>query len=351
VPVFLLGLVVASLLLDILPARTGETPPDPAGTSAAGEDAMRELRHTALTVAFLSGIGITVRIGFAVFGAAVSLLALCAAVRGPQNLVSRAGVFGWAALAVAASMVPWMARGVVMSGYPVFPCSVGGMPVDWRLPAGTVHEIAAGMKSWSRVPGDWTGSLRPGWRWVWPWVSRLCRTFPFELRVPLSLAALSSALLVLGRRQRPSPTIWQWLLLLAPLASVAFWFCTAPEPRVAGSAFWVLGLTPLTLYLLSCNASVVRSVVLIFSVVLMAQNVNPIAFLHCWQRDPDPAKSVPLQTRTTNSGLTVHVPVEGDQCWSAPLPCAPRFDPNLRLRTRGDMSKGFTVGGAAGAGR
>ena len=33
---------------------------------------------------------------------------------------------------------------------------------------------------------------------------------------------------------------------------------------------------------------------------------------------------------TTDSGLTVNVPVAGDQAWAAPLPSTPYADPGLR---------------------
>jgi hypothetical protein len=35
------------------------------------------------------------------------------------------------------------------------------------------------------------------------------------------------------------------------------------------------------------------------------------------------------QIAVTNSGLSVSLPVKGDQCWGAQLPCTPYFYPNL----------------------
>ncbi|MGH9418878.1 MAG: hypothetical protein ACRD3J_02800, partial [Thermoanaerobaculia bacterium] len=56
--------------------------------------------------------------------------------------------------------------------------------------------------------------------------------------------------------------------------------------------------------------------------------------------------SSPVITRETASGLTVYVPVSGEQCWNAPLPCTPYFSANLALRVKGDMSSGFVNQGA-----
>jgi hypothetical protein len=45
----------------------------------------------------------------------------------------------------------------------------------------------------------------------------------------------------------------------------------------------------------------------------------------------------------TKSGLTLFVPDKGDQCWDTHLTCAPYPDPNLRLRTNGNIAEGFAV--------
>jgi hypothetical protein len=47
----------------------------------------------------------------------------------------------------------------------------------------------------------------------------------------------------------------------------------------------------------------------------------------------------------TDSGLVVHVPKDSteDQCWDAPLPCAPSADRRLRLRRPGDLGSGFVI--------
>ena len=37
-------------------------------------------------------------------------------------------------------VVGWLARQAILSGYPFFPATVGGLPVDWRVPASVVRE-------------------------------------------------------------------------------------------------------------------------------------------------------------------------------------------------------------------
>jgi hypothetical protein len=43
----------------------------------------------------------------------------------------------------------------------------------------------------------------------------------------------------------------------------------------------------------------------------------------------------------TRSGLEVRVPVKGDQCWDAPLPCTPYFNNELELRKKENLQSGF----------
>jgi hypothetical protein len=45
----------------------------------------------------------------------------------------------------------------------------------------------------------------------------------------------------------------------------------------------------------------------------------------------------------TRSGLVVHVPRAGEQCWDAPLPCTPYPHESLALRLPGDIGAGFEV--------
>jgi hypothetical protein len=53
--------------------------------------------------------------------------------------------------------------------------------------------------------------------------------------------------------------------------------------------------------------------------------------------------SVELKIFETNSGLNIFVPEKGDQCWDAPLPCAPSPNADLRLRREGGIRYGFKI--------
>jgi hypothetical protein len=43
-------------------------------------------------------------------------------------------------------------------------------------------------------------------------------------------------------------------------------------------------------------------------------------------------REVRVVQRETIEGVEIYTPAEGDQCWSAPLPCTPYFNRDLRVR-------------------
>jgi len=54
-----------------------------------------------------------------------------------------------------------------------------------------------------------------------------------------------------------------------------------------------------------------------------------------------PIREIETYEFTADSGLILQVPVEGDECWDAPLPCTPYPNPELQLRQDNDLGSGF----------
>ena len=99
-----------------------------------------------------------------------------------------------------------MGRGVVLSGYPLFPTSVAGFPVEWRVPA----EHADGEFAFIRHSGRASTQNLPvvagevgfgGWfpRWT-----RHALDEPFEVLIPVTLALLGLFAFFLLRRRGSS---------------------------------------------------------------------------------------------------------------------------------------------------
>jgi hypothetical protein len=48
--------------------------------------------------------------------------------------------------------IGWAAQQAILTGYPFFPLTVAGLPVNWRVPAGTVHSFNQAIAAFARHP-------------------------------------------------------------------------------------------------------------------------------------------------------------------------------------------------------
>ena len=146
-----------------------------------------------------------------------------------------------AAVGVFAALV--MARGVVLSGYPFFPASFGGFPVEWRVPAEhadaelayIVHSGRGSTQNFPVVAGE---AGLSAWFPRWHVLDN-----PYDIAVPFGVTMLAASALLAKRRSARSSSSGHnagWWLLLPILVSVVAWFGTAPEPRYAVPYFWAL---------------------------------------------------------------------------------------------------------------
>jgi hypothetical protein len=199
-----------------------------------------------------------------------------------------------------------------------------------------------------------------------PWVARLASSREMlRLTYPLALSLLfCSVAQLLSRRSRirygeSNLTGLAWAILSLPVSGILFWFFTAPDPRYAHALFWLL---------LLCSVIVLLSVLQVYlrgplflvavAIVFILGNLHFVGYvvtdyrsiLNISRSGWYPVPTVPMIERTTDSGLVVLTPGEGeaqssdqDLSWDAPLPSTPYFNPRLRLRDPGTLARGFTV--------
>lgn len=243
-----------------------------------------------------------------------------------------------------ALIVAWLARGIILSGYPLYPADILGMPVEWRIPRPLVVDQGNWIASWARTPGSHWSEVLGNAEWVYPWIVRNYT----ELRLPLIGAAIGALLGVVSslrfRILDPRP-----ILYMAPwLAGVVFWLVSAPDPRFALGPIWITYAAALSFGLRAASrdprgAFAARLAVplgvglLVFGMPLrtMAEKLLIPA-----------APAIPeIETSiyTTASGLQVLRPVGSDMCWGAPLPCTPYPRASLRARRVGDLGSGFVL--------
>ena len=331
-----------------------------------GDGADDEERRAALLVVVLLGaVGFTVKLSFAVQGALATVVgAVLYARSGPDGRRRLRRAVAVAAVCWGAVVIPWAVRGVVLSGYPAYPCPLGGLNVEWRIPRSEAVHMSRIITGWARQPGPGWRDSRGTWKWVLPWfVQRIAGTsegWAYVLGPFAIVAALCTFHLVSWLVDRHwFPLDWRRSLVLVPWAVGAiYWVVMAPAPHFAASTFFVMaaGVAVLTVERFRVALSTVAlriiccwgvSLSCMVALVLLAHYLfhNGLFVGPGSDKGFHPAPAPEVKARTTESGLVVYVPKNesSHQCWDAPLPCTPYFNPRLRLRKPGNLASGFAA--------
>lgn len=326
-PPLILGLVVSIVLLQLFEQ----------------DDRPRQKQDLALLIV-LAAAGLIGKLSFAVFGGMAAGVALVWLARVDwRDLLRPVLIAGGVALVLVGV---WMWRGVILSGYPLYPATVAAFDVDWRMSCEVAQTEADWVYAWARQPFTPIEELTAT-NWLFDWLVRTLRR-DMEVVTPLLVLAISAVWRV-RLQQRLSAT---WAYVLVPLAALVFWFFAAPDPRFAGSAIWLLayGVAALTLADYGrAHPQVVQAVALML-VILLSYETRETFLTYL----PENGSAFHAQTEaavvpfTTDSGLTVFVPdttqrADEDRCYHAALPCTPFRNPDLQLRNPDDMSAGFRV--------
>jgi hypothetical protein len=334
-PATIACLVAAGIVFDALRPRKGD-----------GEQNTETPRIAVATSLF--ALAVTFKLSTIVF----ALLALCLAFRGIWRMswyLPKRRVYVAGALALSlAILLPWCARGIILSGYPFFPATALGVPFDWKTPPSAANWYAAGVHSWGRIP-DAPLAETQGLAWLGVWLSRAIRNrASFQVPLAISLVGLAVALgfRIRGRFREACPWLW---LLLPSLAGVGFWFLASPDMRFGQFAIWTTAGTLGSWGIVAATSGDRRR----YTGAAMAMLLGLLAWCLISFGWKEPYRALfavkelatlpkaDVTLRHTASGLGVYVPVQGSLCWDAPLPCTPYFDETLRLRKGTSMRWGF----------
>ncbi|HMD90621.1 MAG TPA: hypothetical protein VKF38_15815 [Anaerolineaceae bacterium] len=309
----------------------------------------------------LIGLGMVVKLSFAGFGLA-SLLAISAGLvcsgKASTNIRPVTGAVALAGLLV----IPWMVRGTIMSGYPLFPSNIISLPVIWRMPESDAAGMVSVVTNWARTCSN-TIPLQSGKLWLLTWKN--CMPSEFWEILDLSALTLGAAIVVSIWRNRMKvhkPEITNVEVLLAiSLIALLFWLWVLPDYRFAGAAFWLLLLSCLLLLMNQISPFFTRDTNL---KILAAAGLIFVAWLSPYTHNfnlqkrtfffPPPAMEVaknqyPQGTIIAHpmlGGGTVYSPSEaGYACWDAPLPCTELNDvrPRLMMFDSNHLQSGFYV--------
>jgi hypothetical protein len=266
----------------------------------------------------------------------------------------------------------WIGRGVLLSGYPFFPVSAGGVSVGWHAP----EEHADGEVAYAAFT-----EREFSWRVVGSdWLELILLRDVYAVLVPVVVSGL--ALLMMwrlrsraGRQPRFSVT---WYLLIPICASIVFWFFSAPSHRYIPPLFWILAALSVAECQRTCgpvlSTGARRAWGIAVALIVLSPVIVEPALSAIWRRQDvwsaivghnvltaTPGTmlaavngDVPVKPFVTTSGLVLNVParpavrpgVLPNACWDAPLPCTPNPAPNLRLRVPGQLRSGFRVDGS-----
>jgi hypothetical protein len=249
----------------------------------------------------------------------------------------------------------WCLQSVVLSGAPLYPSTIGYVPVDWAVPIEQVSEEANKILGWARQSGTYWSNVLGNWNWFAPWLLKISKETT-DVVYPLTTSILFLVLTATIHRFKKGSRLQylEWSILLPLIIGLIYWFFTAPDPRFADALFFALSICSVLLFFSSIYGMSNRRIFfVIICVVFVFSNLNFAEYfmenketvksisLSGWK----PLRTVPLDRKVTSSGLIVYTPKKGDQCWDSPLPCTPYFNSSLRLRDPDRISSGFTVTG------
>ena len=312
---------------------------------AKGSPAVR-LQLTELIV--LCALSVCVKLNSVFFAAAIGLLSIGVALNhiGVRRLF-RGKQAIYATLAVLLLGVPWIARGIIVSGYPLFPSTALVVPVAWRVPKADVANFYDITVDWGRQPYPDLTKVRNSFAWVPEFLQRNW-SMTDQFAWPLSLGGVWTLLLLAlaWKRINFRQGVRHMLLLILPVAfTLLMWFFTAPNPRYLGSVTWLLPLAPSLALIKGISLSGFAFVMLTFCVNYFALGTLRYNTEWSWKKPAPHSPEIPkvdLRQGENPFGVRLFYPRKGDQTFDAPLPSAKALHPTLKYldETRG-LAGGF----------
>ena len=285
----------------------------------------------------LSALSLCVKLNSIFFVAAIGLLSIGVAltrIGAPRLLGGKQALY--ATLAALVLCLPWTARGIVSSGYPLFPSTALAAPVAWRVPKADVSDFYDITIFWGRQPYPDLAKVQSGFAWVPEFLQRNW-DMKDQFASPLSLGSLWTLLFLVlawknaNFRQKLGPL----LLIILPVAfALVMWFFTAPNPRYLGSITWLLPLAASLALISDISLSASAFVALAFCVNYFALGTLRYNTEWSWKKRapgfPE-IRKVEILESDNPFGVRLYYPRKGDQTFDAPLPSAKALHPSLKF--------------------
>ena len=223
---------------------------------AAAAAGTPEYSVSAATAILVGCFLVTVKLSAAAFCAVIVLVVLVRVARDARTSLAEPSsrrLIGSAGAAGVLLVCGFLARGSVLSGYPLYPSSFFGLDVDWRVPLAQVEADRVFIKTWSQLRPTYDLALVAGQEWVRGWLNSLILTQKLTIILPLVLIIVIGQSYIWGRQEfsaespeNPSRPRFRYagawalpILCGASLFALVVWFTQAPAARFASIYFWI----------------------------------------------------------------------------------------------------------------
>jgi hypothetical protein len=305
----------------------------------------RTRQYTVFMLMLLASAAVAIKLSGAVTGGLlIAALVAYVLIRRREEFIPTGLII---ALIGAAVIGVWMLRGVILSGYPLYPLSAVSVPVDWRMDVQTVQAEADGVRSWARTPEGDPDEVLGNWNWLPGWWERN-QERSIELTLPLLLAALSLSLTagyIRISRKWSLLRSRRWLFLLPMFTAVGFWFYNAPDTRFGWHILWLMaaGLITISFSLIFSSAMFRSSLLLITLTLLIVVAIHAITTEDLAGEPGQLFPPAPTQNFYTYHGVKLYVPIYSPQCWDAQAPCTPYPSYYVCYRNHENVRDGFRL--------
>ncbi len=314
VPIFMLGILLVGRVLSVVESR-------------------KSVRSDIIIVTLLVCVGISIKFSFVVLGGLLLILALGLFIhQHPSNY----RIIGIVAIISAVILIPMMIRSVIMTGYPLYPLTIGGLDVDWRVNTQTALYESEHIQTFGRVLGDTpmydTLINHPDSEWIPFWLEKSSRDYPVFFYTPIILGVIGFLLIIVKRKIR----ITELFLIDTLIISIAFWFITAPLWRLSGGVTWLFGAGLVAMGVSRFYKHITTFLLVAMCAYMVIDGTQNRGFVFEWVSGEQPTPLEWIEPTQTFSGLTVNVS-QNWLCWGYELPCVPKqhYSPLLQARTDG----------------
>lgn len=308
--------------------------------------------YSAIMVFFLACLLVAIKLSGVIF-AFMAILLLMPCIKTSYSKYKRAYLTSF--LIGSYFIAVHLLRGVLLSGLPLYPSTLGAIwNVDWSVTRAQAIDEANWIYSWARDASKTPAEVLGSWAWFPVWAESFMNERWRYVYGALLLTLIDFLSLFISKNNEEENKLFA---LFAPFFfAIIFWFFTAPDWRFLGAIPQLVIALSGWIFIRRCLPGAVFSIanklpsytassfVALIILVMMAKTADFKTLpLSGWAAIP----KVEVEIRVTHSGLKIWVPLSGDQCWDAALPCAPKLNSDLHLRSTKTVedspNEGFSV--------